>query len=217
MSSDKANGMNSLGKIPEEEVCGCDANRYAQLNIVLGQLAERISTLNAPARVRDHCLSEARFQAAESWALPRALRLPGHSGAFLRVAGLGAAGLVAALVCYGVFLPGNFQSIARFLPGHKPAAVTASVGASGSSAVADDSGYVSLPYSDPSIANGTETTVEVTMPVSQLMAWGVPTPGRGPDDEVPVDLVLGDDGLPRAVQVLPTTSSTNSSSEEFYP
>jgi hypothetical protein len=75
-----------------------------------------------------------------------------------------------------------------------------------------------LPYSDPAIANGTETTVRISVPASQLIAWGVPSPARELDDEVAADLLLGDDGLPRAIRILPTsTTSSSPAPEENYP
>ena len=79
-----------------------------------------------------------------------------------------------------------------------------------------DADYVSLPYSDPSIANGTQAIVRISVAASELMAWGVPSVAKGPDEDVPADLVLGDDGLPQAIRVLPVTSST-STAEENYP
>lgn len=130
--------------------------------------------------------------------------------------------LAAAAICWIIFAPAGFQPFARQLPASSGPAATwrySAAPADGAAVAAGDEmnagagGYVSLPYSDPSIANGTETTVEVSMPVSQLIAWGVPAPGLEMDDVIPVELVLGDDGLPRAVQVLSETSAT----KELYP
>jgi hypothetical protein len=197
--------------------------QYAGLNALMGQLAGAISSLNAPVRVRSRCLSEARRQAAESWRGPRLIQPRVRSGARLGILWLSAAAVVAlAAISLTAFGPFHLKSLARFLPGERPSASIPLRAENNSPMASDDSvaatstDYVSLPYSDPSIANGTETMVEVSMPVSQLMAWGVPAPGRGPDDLIPVDLVLGDDGLPRAVEVLQTTSDT-SFTEELYP
>jgi hypothetical protein len=87
-----------------------------------------------------------------------------------------------------------------------------------SSETAVSSEVFTLPDSDTMIANGTEATVRVSVPTSQLLAWGVPSPAiRGLDDEVPADLLLGDDGLPHAIRVLPASTTTSSTAEETYP
>lgn len=207
----------------ETGAAGADGLRDAGLNALMGQLAAAMSSLNAPARVRSRCLSDARRQAAESWRGPRRVKAHARSGSRLRILWLyGAALLALAAISLTAFGPFHLRSLAHFLPGERPPAAIPAPGVNNSPVASDDSpaaastDYVSLPYSDPSIANGTETTVEVSMPVSQLMAWGVPTPESGLDEMVPVDLVLGDDGLPQAVEVLPATSDT-SYTEELYP
>lgn len=177
------------------------------LDAALAQMADAISVLRAPASVRRRCLSEQRRQAAQSW----------------RGAASAAGLLVIAALCWVSFAAPDINPFGR----HRPAvsgspAAASSQAASGHPAsdggmAAEDAGYVSLPYSDSTIANGTETTLEVSMPVSQLMAWGVPAPGDGADDVIPVNLVLGADGLPMAVQVLPATDSTSANIEELYP
>lgn len=198
-----------------------------RLALPLARTAEALSALHAPAGVRDRCAWEARRRAAESW---RGSHLHIRSGRTLwnakSVLGTAAASLLtAAAICWIVFAPARIQPFAHLLPANagSPSVLRNSAAAAEGAAIvpaseemnAGATGYVSLPYSDPSIANGTETTVEVSMPVSQLIAWGVPTPGREPDDVIPVELLLGDDGLPRAVQVLTETSST--ASEGIYP
>lgn len=75
--------------------------------------------------------------------------------------------------------------------------------------------YVALPYSDPSISNGTETAVAVNLSPSELIAWGIAPPAGQPDAEVPAVLILGSDGLPLAVRVL--TSTSLPSAEELLP
>lgn len=199
-----------------------------RLALPLARMAEALAAVHAPVGVRNRCAAEARRRSAESWR--GSLHLHTHSRSALwnakSVVGAAAASLLAAAaICWIVFAPTGFESLAHLLPassgssailrGSAAPAEEAAIAPAGEEMNAGAAGYVSLPYSDPSISNGTETAVEVSVPVSQLIAWGVPAPGREPDDVIPVELVLGDDGLPRAVQVLSETSST--ANEEIYP
>jgi hypothetical protein len=66
--------------------------------------------------------------------------------------------------------------------------------------------FVALPFSDPTLANGTNVTIRMTFSDAELLALGVaPDEGKGRQFYV-ADVVLGDDGLPRAIRVLPNIS-----------
>jgi len=58
---------------------------------------------------------------------------------------------------------------------------------------------VHLPYSDSSIADGTSTTIQVSMSQSELVSLGFPLAEPLENRRVLAELTLGDDGLPRAI------------------
>ena len=176
--------------------------RLTNLDSLLARLAAATPRQGAPDEVRQRLLVE-----VEAARLSSPPARSGTAQAFFH-AMLWFAAIATVLIAAGRFLAPT--------PARMPPVNTEPVSALDDAQRAAPAGYFSLPYSDPSIANGTEATVRVSVPASQLMAWGVPALGRGPDEELPADLLLGDDGLPQAIRILPVTSST-STTEENYP
>jgi hypothetical protein len=197
----------------------------AELDALLAQLASMTSLQSAPSAVRQRLLAEARLQSV----LPQpSRRQPTLStvlaGALSAILLLGAVGAGASLLLKRPRLAEAVQATLRSLgigkmpPPNGAASSPASDTENEYSGTTLSAGAFALPYSDPEIANGTETTVRVSVPASQLMAWGVPAPAQLPDDQVAADLLLGDDGLPRAIRILPaTTTSSSAAAEENYP
>jgi hypothetical protein len=66
--------------------------------------------------------------------------------------------------------------------------------------------FVALPFSDPALANGTNVTIRMTFSDAQLLALGVAPDQDKRKQFYVADVVLGDDGLPRAIRVLPNMS-----------
>jgi hypothetical protein len=66
--------------------------------------------------------------------------------------------------------------------------------------------FVALPFSDPALANGTNVTVRMTFSDADLLALGVAPDQNKRRQFYVADVVLGDDGLPRAIRVLPNVS-----------
>jgi hypothetical protein len=63
--------------------------------------------------------------------------------------------------------------------------------------------FVTLPFSDPTLAAGTSVTIRMALSDAELLAMGI-TPhenGLGQSSYV-ADVVLGDDGLPRAIRIV---------------
>jgi hypothetical protein len=58
-----------------------------------------------------------------------------------------------------------------------------------------------LPYSNSAIETGTNTTIRVSMPQSELLLLGFPINTTAQDRRILAELTLGDDGLPRAISV----------------
>ena len=59
-----------------------------------------------------------------------------------------------------------------------------------------------IPFAEP--LYGTEHTelVRVNIPVAQLLSWGLSTSGSDPNATVNADVLLGEDGLARAVRLV---------------
>jgi hypothetical protein len=60
---------------------------------------------------------------------------------------------------------------------------------------------IPLPYSDSAVRTGTEVTVPILLSQEELMSLGVPVNPAIHDRQFVADLLLGDDGLPRAISV----------------
>ena len=64
------------------------------------------------------------------------------------------------------------------------------------------SGFVDIPYAAPLEPTERAELVHVNMPVAALAAWGLPLPAVDPGLRVNADLVLGENGLARAVRLV---------------
>ena len=62
--------------------------------------------------------------------------------------------------------------------------------------------FVGIPYSAPLDLHERAELVRVNMPIATLAAWGLSVPGADPQLRVDADLVLGGDGLARAVRLV---------------
>jgi hypothetical protein len=64
--------------------------------------------------------------------------------------------------------------------------------------------FVAVPFVEPIGPNERSELVRVNLPVTALVKWGVPVAGLDPSQRVNADLVLGEDGLARAVRLIST-------------
>jgi len=62
--------------------------------------------------------------------------------------------------------------------------------------------FVKLPYSDPTVMTGTSVTVRLALSEAELLAMGIRPIEANPSGSYVADLVLGDDGLPRAIRIV---------------
>jgi hypothetical protein len=62
--------------------------------------------------------------------------------------------------------------------------------------------FVRLPFSDPSLTAGTSVTIRLALSEAELLAMGVRPIESNPERSYLADLVLGDDGLPRAIRIV---------------
>ncbi len=60
---------------------------------------------------------------------------------------------------------------------------------------------VRLPYSNSAIRTGTGATIQVSISQSELLSLGFPVNATVSDRRVVADVMLGDDGLPRAISL----------------
>jgi hypothetical protein len=62
--------------------------------------------------------------------------------------------------------------------------------------------FVTLPFSDPTLMSGTSVTIRLALSEAELLAMGVRPIESNPSGSYVADLVLGDDGLPRAIRIV---------------
>jgi len=62
--------------------------------------------------------------------------------------------------------------------------------------------FVRLPFSDPTLMAGTSVTIRLALSDAELLAMGVRPIESDPSRTYVADLVLGDDGLPRAIRIV---------------
>lgn len=63
-----------------------------------------------------------------------------------------------------------------------------------------ETGFVSVPFVEPIGPTETARVVRVRMPVGALAKWGMPVAAANPNQSIDADVVLGEDGLARAVR-----------------
>ncbi len=91
----------------------------------------------------------------------------------------------AALVCIAALAGLMF---------HKPAAVAGRI--------YNAPGFVALPYSESGVPMESAVVIRVQMRSSELTSLGVPMPAVPPGDKFKADLLVGQDGVPRAVRLV---------------
>ena len=62
--------------------------------------------------------------------------------------------------------------------------------------------FVRLPFSDPALMSGTSVTIRLALSDAELLAMGLRPIETDPSRSYVADLVLGDDGLPRAIRIV---------------
>ena len=62
--------------------------------------------------------------------------------------------------------------------------------------------FVRLPFSDPTLMAGTSVTIRLALSDAELLAMGIRPIESDPSRSYVADLVLGDDGLPRAIRIV---------------
>jgi hypothetical protein len=63
-------------------------------------------------------------------------------------------------------------------------------------------GFIPVPYATPIGQYERADLVRVNVPISALAQWGLPVSGFNPDQRVDAEVVIGEDGLARAVRLI---------------
>lgn len=69
-------------------------------------------------------------------------------------------------------------------------------------AAARDSGFIALPYAPPMFPNDRGQVMRVRMPLQTLRRLGMPMNEERIMERIPADVLLGEDGIPRAVRIV---------------
>ena len=67
-------------------------------------------------------------------------------------------------------------------------------------AATDANGFIALPYSDENLAPEGAVVLEVEVPRSALLLAGIPSGESGSTDRVKAEVMVGADGLARAIR-----------------
>jgi hypothetical protein len=65
-----------------------------------------------------------------------------------------------------------------------------------------DDGFIAVPYAMPIGQYERADLVRVNVPISALAQWGLPVTAFNPDQRVDAEVVIGEDGLARAVRLV---------------
>lgn len=177
--------------------CAVRMRKQGELAAGLRTLAAHDSRLEAPSRVEAHLMAAFRAQVA----LPA-----GRAGVRgWAPAGVWAAAL-AAMLAIGVFVVRDRAQEARRSPARHVELAAAENGANGMDTAAEE-GYLPLPGAAQLAPSDDVSVVHVELPRSAMMQVGIEVnPERG-GETVHADVMVGADGLARAVRFVDVTGS----------
>jgi hypothetical protein len=176
------------------ECAGCAARfeRHEQLASALHRLGAHSRRLQAPARVERQLVAGFRGRAEFG-------RLPKRAGLWWTV-GAWAAGL-AATVGIAIFLAGGRQPERTERIGHH-ATQLAAVEISGQPQAVDGNEFIPLPNVESIAANEPMNLVRIEAPRSAMIALGLEVDPDRAEETVEAEVMLGADGIARAVRFL---------------
>jgi len=173
--------------------CAARLARQREITAGLRLVAEGLSGLKAPARVEDRLVRAFRARHGGTAAVERKPWLAGFAWAMATLL------LAAALAAIDRGQPPS----PRAGPVAETAAEAYAVAApSLSAAEAAPDGFIPLPNAERIEPNDDTNLVRVEMPRSALMALGITVSSEGISERVEADVLLGPDGVARAVRLL---------------
>jgi hypothetical protein len=196
--------MPELGSADERHlrecvVCAARMNQQRQLASGLRAVAATYQGVGAPARVEARLLAAFRAQAGMAAGVRPAVR---------RAPVFAWAAAVAAMIALGVFVSGGArprvaqQTAARGVE----AASLENTGAAASDTQSDYEGFIPLPNAARLSENEEVNLVRVEVPRSAMIALGMEVSPERATELVAADVMLGPDGLARAVRFLDADS-----------
>ena len=187
-------GAESQAHLLECPLCAAHRARQRELAAGLRQVARNFSGVKAPARV------EARSAQVLS-ALKTACRRGSNGGAWL--APLAWAAAVAMVLAAGMMLTGARQTGgAGCGAGRRSPQVEAAAAVNGEEVGPEADGFIPLPNAERIGPNEDFNLVRVEVPRSAMMAVGIPVSADRASEPVEADVLLGSDGLVRAVRFM---------------
>lgn len=180
-------GLDHLGACAE---CAGRFERQQRLAVGLNRLGREMRHLGAPLRVERQVLAGFRAQVE----LTPADR---PAGVWWRIAGWAAAVLVTVGIAF--FLTGGRQP-ERTERQSRRATQLATIEAP-AAIPAEEEGFIPLPNVEGIGANEAVNLVRMEIPRATLIALGVEVGGEAVDEAVEADVILGADGVARAVRV----------------
>ena len=197
------------------------------LNFALRAIASQDAREMAPARVEAALLGEFRRQGTKS--RREQARNDGKTLArFKAYLWYGTAGSAAVAALFALGLIRGWMSMPRRQPARTPTSTTATAenagstkrplhlghsvvtpkvaqgnGSAGDAAESEQANdFYALPYADDLASLDGGAVIRVSVPRSELVAWGLPLSGIGGAEPVPADLVVSADGTPQAIRLV---------------
>jgi len=185
-------GAESQAHLLECPLCAVHLARQRELAAGLRHVARNFSGMQAPARVETRLLKAFRAQSGVPARLERRAWL----------APLGWAAAVIMVLAAGLFLTGARQPVAPVVAQAGVAPVEAAAAVNGDEVGPEADGFIPLPNAERIGPNEDFNMVRVEVPRSAMMAVGIPVSADRASEPVEADVLLGSDGLVRAVRFM---------------
>lgn len=185
-------GAESQAHLQECPLCAAHRARRRELAAGLRHVARNFSGIEAPARVEARLLKAFRAQNGVPARLERRAWL----------APLGWAAAVAMVLAAGMMLTGARRPVAPVVAPAAIAQVEAAAAVNGEEVGPEADGFIPLPNAERIGPNEDFNLVRVEVPRSAMMAVGIPVSADRASEPVEADVLLGSDGLVRAVRFM---------------
>jgi hypothetical protein len=180
--------------------CGLLLEEVMSLDFALDALAAQDAHEQASPRVEAALLAEFRRQQAEP------VRPQGNLRWSVALAMAAALILAVGITAPRWILRNSNRASNGSASVIQATATSATTAGTETSATASDSEYatnfVSLPYADDPGALDGATVVRVTLSRAALASFGLPVADISPNDQVPADIALSEDGVPQAIRLV---------------
>lgn len=184
-------GAESQAHLRECPLCTAHLARQRELTEGLRCVARDFGGMQAPARVEARLLKAFRAQSG----------LPARSERRVWLAPLAWAAAITMVLAAGLFL-GVRQPVAPVAAPAAIASVESPTTVNGDEAGLEADGFIALPNAETIGPNEAFDLVRVEVPRSAMMEVGIPVSPERASETVEADVILGSDGLVRAVRFM---------------